>query len=349
MAKSKLKSKTLSPPIPVQITGNAWEPTPDNPATLPLAMPVIIMSIDGPYTERDRKLYAFLVHAVWDELGEKRIHELPVWRINKVFRELGGHDSPNWIWDSAMNLAQTSIKWKQIEGEDRLVGFAHLLSYAATHEEARADGVLRFEFPAGLIPVLKEPRRFARLRIHFLMALSGKYAVTLYEILESVANLRNPVLEIELTKLREWLKVPEGKIDRYVDFKRFVLEPGIKQINANPEGAGFSVRMEALKHGKAVERIRFTLQKLETRVSLEQQLKPRPESSAPPPVEPMSSFGILLGTRTYEKAKKAAPDFDIYGLEAEWRDWIQGKPRPNDPDAAFVGFCRKRQRRLAAG
>lgn len=346
MAKSEPRPKKLPPPVPVQITGNTWEPTPQNPATLPLAMPVIIESIDGPYTERDRKLYAFLVHAVWNELGEKRIHELPVWKINKVFRELGGDDSPNWIWDSAMNLAKTSIQWKQIEGEDRLVGFAHLLSYAATHEEARADGVLRFEFPAGLIPVLKEPRRFARLRIHFLMALSGKYAVTLYEILESVANLRNPVLDIELPQLRQWLKVPEGKIDRYVDLKRFVLEPGIKQINENPEGAGFSVRMEALKNSKAVERIRFTVRKVDTRMAMERQLKPRREPL--PEVEAMSGFGIVLSTRAYEKAKKAAPGLDIYALEAEWRDWIKGKPLPNDPEAAYVGFCRKRRGRMEA-
>jgi hypothetical protein len=308
-------------------------------------MPVIVVNINGPYTERDRKLYAFLVHAVWDELGEKRIHELPVSRINKVFRELGGGDSPNWIWDSAMNLAQTSVEWKQVEGEDRLRGFAHLLSYAATHEEARADGFLRFEFPAGLIPVLKEPRRFARLRIHFMMALSGKYAVTLYEILESVANLRKPVLEVELPKLRQWLKVPEGKIDRYVDLKRFVLEPGIRQINENPEGAGFRAGMEALKKGKAVERIRFAVQKVETRMTVEQRLKSQPPP--PPPPEALSGGPrIVLSTRAYEKARKAAPGLDIYAVEAEWRDWMAGKPLPNDPEAAYVGFCRKRRQRM---
>lgn len=106
--------------------------------------------------------------------------------------------------------------------------------------------------------------------------------------------------------------------------------------------------MEALKNGKAVERIRFVVQKQDARVSLEQQLKPRPEAPPPPPGTG-EGFGVQLNTRTYEKAKKAAPDFDIYGLEAEWRDWIEGRPLPNDPDAAFLGFCRKRQRGMGAG
>jgi hypothetical protein len=61
-------------PVP---TGNPWTPTPEDPATIPLPFPVIIVSVEGPYTERDRKLWAFLLHAVWDELGEVNIHKIP--------------------------------------------------------------------------------------------------------------------------------------------------------------------------------------------------------------------------------------------------------------------------------
>lgn len=52
---------------------------------------------------------------------------------------------------------------------------------------------------------------------------------------------------------------------------------------------------------------------------------------------------IRLKTETYEKAKRAAPRMDVYALEQDWREWIAktGK-RPDDPDAAFIGFCRKK-------
>lgn len=46
-----------------------------------------------------------------------------------------------------------------------------------------------------------------------------------------------------------------------------------------------------------------------------------------------------LKPETYELARKAAPGWDVRYLEGEWRDWIVEPPR--DPDAAFVGFCRK--------
>tara|TARA_R110002073_G_scaffold14139_7_gene58380 strand:- start:692 stop:1726 length:1035 start_codon:yes stop_codon:yes gene_type:complete len=42
---------------------------------------------------------------------------------------------------------------------------------------------------------------------------------------------------------------------------------------------------------------------------------------------------------TYEAARRMAPGWDVYHLEAEWRDWIIEPPQ--DADSAFVGFCRK--------
>ncbi|MEM7132106.1 MAG: replication initiator protein A [Chloroflexota bacterium] len=42
---------------------------------------------------------------------------------------------------------------------------------------------------------------------------------------------------------------------------------------------------------------------------------------------------------TYHKARLAAPGRDIYNLEEEWREWMTEPPR--NPDAAFIGFCRK--------
>ncbi|MCK4946131.1 MAG: replication initiator protein A [Alphaproteobacteria bacterium] len=47
----------------------------------------------------------------------------------------------------------------------------------------------------------------------------------------------------------------------------------------------------------------------------------------------------LLSPDAYEKARRAAPSWDIHYLEQEWRNWI--KEAPKHPDKAFVGFCCK--------
>jgi len=50
-----------------------------------------------------------------------------------------------------------------------------------------------------------------------------------------------------------------------------------------------------------------------------------------------------LNPDTYNDARIVAPGWDVYHLEREWRDWITEAPR--DPDAAFIGFCKKWQER----
>ncbi len=54
-----------------------------------------------------------------------------------------------------------------------------------------------------------------------------------------------------------------------------------------------------------------------------------------------------LPTQAYEDAKKAAPGYDVYALEQDWREWwdSSGRPKLDNPAAAFVGFCASRHKR----
>lgn len=325
----------------VQPTGNPFVIDEKNPATVPVPHAVIITKIEGAYTEKDRKLWVFLVHAVWDELLEKRLHEISVCKINRLFMERGGDSSSSWIWDSAKRLSRTIVEWEQ-DGADgsRLQGVSNLLN-AVLSKEARVSGRLKFEIPALLSEVIRQPYRFSRLRLHFMIGLSGKYAVTLYELLEGVANMKSSVLDVPLGQLRQWLKVPDGKITEYYDLKRRVIDPALKQINENPEGAGFSVTVEPIKEGRAVERLRFVVSKSAARVADEKGIKEPRNIIA---VESTINIEeIKLLTETYERAKAAAPGYDVYFLEIEWREYIQKNGiKPNSPDAAFVGFCKKK-------
>ena len=169
-----------------------------------------------------------------------------------------------------------------------------------------------------------------------MIELSGKYAVTLYELLESVANKDTPELKASVEELRQWLKVPEGKLTRWPDFLRRALQPAVNQINANSGGAGFSVTMHTEKQGKAVKWVTFRVIKTDERIAFDAKLR---EDDRQPGL-----FDVRLKTETYEKAKQLAPRWDIYALEAAWKEWGQqqkGWP-PKNPDAAFLGFCKKR-------
>lgn len=52
----------------------------------------------------------------------------------------------------------------------------------------------------------------------------------------------------------------------------------------------------------------------------------------------------LFSTDVYEKAKKVAPNYDVYWLEQEWHQfWVDtGKIDIKNPEAAFIAFCKRR-------
>lgn len=49
----------------------------------------------------------------------------------------------------------------------------------------------------------------------------------------------------------------------------------------------------------------------------------------------------------FEEAKKVAPNYDVYYLERDFREWWSniGKPAPDNLTKAFVGFCKARHKR----
>lgn len=52
----------------------------------------------------------------------------------------------------------------------------------------------------------------------------------------------------------------------------------------------------------------------------------------------------MLGPDAHAKARKVAPGWDVYLLESEWVAWWRerGASPLKNPDAAFLGFCRRR-------
>jgi plasmid replication initiation protein len=58
---------------------------------------------------------------------------------------------------------------------------------------------------------------------------------------------------------------------------------------------------------------------------------------------PSPASDIRLSAVVYEQARELAGGWDIYGLEAEWREWIAKKGIvPRLPEKHFLAFCKRR-------
>lgn len=293
--------------------------------------PLKISQVMGPYTERDRKLYVFLLHAAHQNLESKKTHSVSIPEVERVFESLRRGKDRGWLWQSAQNLASTTIQWVTQDDDGKYVQhLTPLLSYASTKE---GENILRYEFPEKLLPVLIAPFRFSRVRTHFLIGLSGKYSVTLYEILE--AFTRDGVLEVSIKDLRHWLGIEDGTLEEFKALRRRAIEPAIAQINAAPEQAGFTVEVVPIKSGRTVLGLRFLLTKTPERIKDEEGLAKHKSEYR----------GVKLKFRgdVYEKAKQAAPRHDIYELERQFNDWVEKKGEgPQNEEAAFIAFCKKK-------
>lgn len=335
----------------IQPSGSAWVISNDDPATVPVPLQTIIVNVEGPYNERDRKLWVFLLHAVFEELGHKAIHSLSVRDINSVFRKLGGDHGTKWMWESAKRLAKTTIEWEHGLGDDRVQGVASLFE-AQVHKKARENGVLHFAFPQMLIPIIKDPSRFARLRVHFLLKLSGKYAVTLYEILEGFVNRRDGQCRVTIEELRSWLKVPEGSYPNWKDFRKWVLDPAIKQINDDPLGAGFSVEYEPIRKGRFYDEIVFHLTKTPKRIQSDKLIKLAAGDAETIRTAKAKQRPALLAADIERVAQNTHYAFDMDDMEQQfWAHWeSKGKPDFKKGVAiAFKGFVDKKFQRAKQG
>ena len=211
-------------------------------------------------------------------------------------------------------------------------------------KEARSSGRLKFYFPPLLVPIIKQPSRFARLRVHFLIQLSGKYAVSLYEILEGFINRQDRMLNVSIDDLRQWLKVPEESYKDWKDFRKWVLDPAVRQINDDPEGAGFSVAYTPHRAGRFYNSITFTMTKTEQRTGIERGVKKKLDLA-----KRIAGAGRpVLRSDVYAKARKAAPGLDIHNAEHEfWAFWeAKGRKELKSPEGAFINFCKRKAKAL---
>jgi plasmid replication initiation protein len=92
--------------------------------------------------------------------------------------------------------------------------------------------MVRFGLPRELQPILAQSGRWGRIKAEIVHAMSSKYAIALYELIQARINLDTCVETFTLEKFRALIGVPPGKMIRGPDLRRFVLDTAALEINA---------------------------------------------------------------------------------------------------------------------
>jgi Initiator Replication protein len=108
----------------------------------------------------------------------------------------------------------------------------HLFDFFDLSEnEASERATVRFGLPKKLQPILVRSNRWGRIKAEVVCAMTSKYAIALYELVQLRANMDRCVETFQLARFRDLLGVPPGKLLRGPDFARFVIQPALLEVD----------------------------------------------------------------------------------------------------------------------
>jgi len=302
-----------------------------------------------PLTLNDRRIYNLLLEHAWDEIDKPVVHH-----VSKAALR-GSHNSNDRVGESVERLMRAIVKVAVIKDGEPAIERVQLLG--GNIELEQPDGLLYFEIPRGLRKIIKDSTVFARLQKEVMFALSSKYALTLYEMVQKRGNLRFKSSErFTLDELRGILGVPRGKLTTWSNLNLRALTPALEEVNALSD---YAVSLTPYKEGRRVAGVtlswtqkdaagrsaadrELTYSKVGRKARIEGRteqvasvtaLKPRPGW--------LERAGEALRTETYETAKLRYPGYDVYFVEGAWRDWARDKEPAQDPNKAFLAFFKR--------
>ncbi|CTQ34780.1 replication initiation protein [Jannaschia rubra] len=299
-----------------------------------------------PLTLADRRIYNLLLENAWDAIDKPVTHVI----AKSLLR--GSHNANDRIGASIERLMSAIVRIEVVWDGDPAIERVQLLG--GNVETLRSDGLLEYEIPARLRKIIGNSTIFARLQREVMFALTSKYALTLYEMVQKRGNLRWRASEkFTLEELRGILGVPRGKLGSWSNLKLRAIDPAVTEVNALSD---YVVEIAPIKTGRAVTHVELRWWKKDgegqgasarelgfSKVGRKERLTGTAEPVAPP-LRPrpatLDGRGAPLRTETYETARLRHPGYDIYYVEGAWRDWARGREPAADPDRAYLAFFR---------
>lgn len=302
-----------------------------------------------PLTLTDRRIYNQLLENAWDGIDK------PVTHVIAKAELRGSHNANDRIGDSLERLMSAIVRVQVTRDGEPAVERVQLLG--GNIETTRRDGLLEYEIPGRLRKIIRNSTVFARLQREVMFALTSKYALTLYEMVQKRGNLRYRASEkFTLDALRGVLGVPAGRLTTWSNLNLRAIKPAVAEVNALSD---YMVAIEPVKTGRRVTHVelrwwrkdRDGVNAAEREVSFSSvgrkarvNATAEPEPVAPGTARPrpvwLQAKGEALRTETYETARLRHPGYDIYFVESEWRTWAAGKEPARDPDRAYLAFFR---------
>ena len=174
------------------------------------------------------------------------------WTIPMTALHISKHESNDRLHaalDRLMRVVVTVPVFSAKTGEPRLIK-THLFDFFDLSANAHASGAtIRFGLPKQLQPVLVASGRWGRIKAETVCAMTSKYAIALYEMVQLRASMDNCVETFPIERFRDLMGVPRGAYQQGPDFIRKCLDAAALEVNGLSD---YSVEFQVVRrHSRA--------------------------------------------------------------------------------------------------
>lgn len=131
---------------------------------------------------------------------------------------------------------------------------------------------------------------YTQYQLLYILPLRSKFAIRLYELMKSCESMGSATFP--LNKLRELLNLSPETFKTYADFRRYVIELAIREINQHTD---LEVTFNPIKKGKKVESIEFQIKAKENLAPTYQTLRETLDGEKPRESDPRESHSETSG------------------------------------------------------
>lgn len=197
----------------------------------------------GQLTAHDRVVFNLLYQHAGQRIADDVEHEIDL----KTLRPSKSHNTNERVRDSLHRLMTVVVDVAAGTDDRPKILKTHLFDFVeldVNEDDPRAT--VRYGVPKKLRAVLARSGRWGRIKAEVVCAMTSKYAISLYELVQLRANLERCTETFPIDRFRELMGVPTGKLTRGHDFERRVLEPAALEVNGLSD---IGVTLQAVRKG----------------------------------------------------------------------------------------------------
>lgn len=197
-------------------------------------------------TLQDRRILNLLIENAGPGIAEDEDHHIAIGRLRGP-----SHKGGERVKDSILRLMGTIVEVpvRDRNGNRATKRMTLLASTTTTDDEDNPTGEVAYSFSRDMRAVIGQSRHWGRIKGYVMFAFTSKYALALYEALCLRGNMRRAEEVFSVEDFRQILGVEDGKLERFVDLKRYALQPAVEEVNALSD---FNVEIDPVREGGPV-------------------------------------------------------------------------------------------------